>query len=1231
MAVVGEARITVYADTSKVKEQIRKGFHGATAEAQKASEEVSKSFNSGLNRGLGNSTDAFKKLRTESESVARSFAKSVRKSYMLQAGLGALIQSVAALGSGLLALAGNLAGAGAAGIALVGMMAQLKVASLVGKQAFSGVMQAVKAGGTAASGTSKTVRELKEEMQQLAFAAEGAALGEEKAALNLEKAREALARAQNLPPNNRARREAELAYQEADLAYRKAKDKNADLQEQIANPKKKGGAGGAGADPYKDLTKTQKAFAQYLVSVQPRMKELKEAAASSFLPELTKQMKVMFKGGFFQMLVKGFGDVSKGLAKATGGFAGTLFDPQTKGNLAEFFKNSGTTVGTLGSTLGKAFGGFITLMRAIQPLISRFSLFLNSKADKFGKNMQGNFANIMAFFKNAGDAAAGWGSILGKIFEKFKGMIKANVGPGTGGQLLLDFFNKGTVGFRGLDGAAGEFARKQHFLAAATNLKAMLESLSKIFGFMTDLGTDPNVATFFDTLSELGEPLEEIFSSIQGSSDEFAKLLVTIVEIVATFADAAQLETYMKILSSIFGILAGIARTLQPLLAIFGPIVGGVGALVTVFLLLKKVTMIVVGTTIIFNKVTAFATFLTNARRLATVGSTRDMALMARVQAGLNALMTKEGRIQMINTLKLAFSSVAKGANTAATTAMTGATIAGTAATTGFGVAVNLAIWPLTLIVVAIAAVVAGIIALVGWMNQIKADQIKKASKAINKEFDTTRGKIIGASDAQKMWTASLLAVGDGQKTGIRDLKGMGKALNAVGVAYGRGGVGARYYSRETYNAREAMDVYIGSLAKLAKKNLPEAQRQFRNMVVASGMNRKATELAITSNKSMVASLEKQAKAMGDTIMNADGTVNAMKAVDYAIGEGSYVRQRARLEQQKFAETFKNAAKSFIDTNDAMQKATDDKGKFSLTKYIENLKTQSTALLNWRKNISKLNSLFKDKKALEGLVAQGSAGAALVDSLANAKNAAQAVKDYTDAQKGAAAETKNTELFANAFGGTEAAYNLLKKQFSGQTLEKIRNEIEGGLGAFELQAKYGLKEEDILAEQKRIQGGADLAKLVNLTAQWDEESLAAAKKKLQDGLGETTIYVKPAKKDGGYYTGRSWLGGGNKDGGLIARFADGFGPSYNGRVSGPGTARSDQIPAMISNGEFVMNARATSQNLALLNAMNANKNVDGFGGGMSIVVNAAPGMDEQQVASLVAYQLRTEMRKGATI
>ena len=69
---------------------------------------------------------------------------------------------------------------------------------------------------------------------------------------------------------------------------------------------------------------------------------------------------------------------------------------------------------------------------------------------------------------------------------------------------------------------------------------------------------------------------------------------------------------------------------------------------------------------------------------------------------------------------------------------------------------------------------------------------------------------------------------------------------------------------------------------------------------------------------------------------------------------------------------------------------------------------------------------------------------------------------------------------------------------------------------------------------------------------------------------------------------------------------------------------------MISNGEFVVNARATAQNLQLLTAINNNRNVAGMGGGVSIVVNAAPGMDEAQVANLVVKQLDRSLGMGAS-
>jgi tape measure domain-containing protein len=58
-----------------------------------------------------------------------------------------------------------------------------------------------------------------------------------------------------------------------------------------------------------------------------------------------------------------------------------------------------------------------------------------------------------------------------------------------------------------------------------------------------------------------------------------------------------------------------------------------------------------------------------------------------------------------------------------------------------------------------------------------------------------------------------------------------------------------------------------------------------------------------------------------------------------------------------------------------------------------------------------------------------------------------------------------------------------------------------------------------------------------------------------------------------------------------------FGYAAGGRIEGPGSSTSDSIPAMLSNGEFVVNAEATKRNFAILDAINNGKNVRRFAKG----------------------------------
>jgi hypothetical protein len=86
----------------------------------------------------------------------------------------------------------------------------------------------------------KAREEAKEAIQQLRFELEGGVISEKKARLEFEKARESLQRVQDLPPNSRARREAEIAFAEADLNLRRAIDKNNDLRKATTKANREG-------------------------------------------------------------------------------------------------------------------------------------------------------------------------------------------------------------------------------------------------------------------------------------------------------------------------------------------------------------------------------------------------------------------------------------------------------------------------------------------------------------------------------------------------------------------------------------------------------------------------------------------------------------------------------------------------------------------------------------------------------------------------------------------------------------------------------------------------------------------------------------------------------------------------------------------------------------------------------------------------------------------------------
>lgn len=575
MAVVGEARIVVRAITTGVADEISRALREAQANVEKDGEALGRRLSDGFSKGFGKKKkgifgDLFD--ADAAEKARQQFASLQKTGMTMQTAFGSIAGSIGSLVVALGALVGSAGAAASSMVALAGAGVGVGIGMKLAGMALGGVTGPMKAVNSAAGATRKTVAELREEMQQLRFDAEEAALSEKEAALNLEKARENLARVQDLPPNSMARREAELSYEQADLALRRAIDRNNDLQEEIKNGPKQDA--GAGNDPYKGLTESQREFAKTLVKLKPKFDELKEAVAKGFLPILGEQIETLFTTNF-PTLLRMFTGIGQALGDATDKVFDFINSTDGMALFESLFKESEGVIRDLGETLALTLESLLIVLREAAPLTQAFTGWIRDSAKTFNDYVKkvAESGEMQSFFEDAGRVAKDFGEIFGNIFSGIKGLISDSLQVGSGGDELLQWLKGATEGFANManDPGFSEFMKN-----ATVNATKMFDALGEIIGIIIGMADDPAVGEFWDTLAKASEPLKELLENGMAAGDEMADLIVQITEIAASFGDAGQLEAF-------FGTLRDIAKTVaefldqkpvKDFLGVLGPIVG---------------------------------------------------------------------------------------------------------------------------------------------------------------------------------------------------------------------------------------------------------------------------------------------------------------------------------------------------------------------------------------------------------------------------------------------------------------------------------------------------------------------------------------------------------------------------------------------------------------------------------------------------------------------------------
>jgi hypothetical protein len=689
MAVVGEAFIIIKPITAGFEGSVRRDLNRLSSVAGNAGAKAGKTFGGAFGRAFGPSGAKIFSNDFIGKSIAaqKQFASLNRAGIFLQSTISVLLSSLGSLVTGLVSLGAAAAGAAPSLLVLGSVLVSIGAGAAVAKLALSGIGAAVSKLNKQTKGAekdltaqerrvrdarknllrtirdnkeaiveaNKTIKEAtedateaqealnkaleagKEELQQLGFDAEDAALAEVRAANELEDARKTLARVQDLPPNSRARREAELAFREADLNLRRAKDKNRDLateQERLAKTgvegldsvisarkakaeadkavgearedlskaernaaereadarenlqdakddlaKAKAGGDGSGADdPLAGLTESQKKFAKFIASLKPKIDELKEIAAGAFLPGLTEAIQLIVDKAW-PTITKGVEQIGTALGKAAVSIAKAITESGNLKDLGTVFEDAAENIEILGRIIGNVWGIFLSYLIALDPLTKKFLEWLEKSSAEYEAflDTEEGISKLTEFFNLAGEIAGEIGDVFRETFGALGTLIEANFAPGGAGWFILDWLERILADFNAFgDTAEGQKTLQEFFLSSAENATAALESIGAFIKEILKAGADPNLKIFWDTLKQGAPIFGSILTKTNEAAPSFATFIVNFLKIIDLLTESSTIKTFFDTLNVGLGILIKVLESpvVAAILKVLGPISG---------------------------------------------------------------------------------------------------------------------------------------------------------------------------------------------------------------------------------------------------------------------------------------------------------------------------------------------------------------------------------------------------------------------------------------------------------------------------------------------------------------------------------------------------------------------------------------------------------------------------------------------------------------------------------
>jgi hypothetical protein len=207
--------------------------------------------------------------------------------------------------------------------------------------------------------------------------------------------------------------------------------------------------------------------------------------------------------------------------------------------LESIWRTNNKFIDNLGTAIGNLYEGFLILLKAAKPLIDAFGEFLKNTTESWKETRKLDEATgkLAARFKIAQGILKDLGTILGNVFGGFQNLVKANVGPGSGGQIFLDYFKKVSLAFKNLETIDGKPLR-EFFADAAKNGTKLLGLVGNILGGFIKLADNPELGVFLGQLNDITTVFQRIGEDISSALPAFGVFLIEFAKFIELTIDA---------------------------------------------------------------------------------------------------------------------------------------------------------------------------------------------------------------------------------------------------------------------------------------------------------------------------------------------------------------------------------------------------------------------------------------------------------------------------------------------------------------------------------------------------------------------------------------------------------------------------------------------------------------------------------------------------------------------